>query len=88
MPGNGDGKTVGIWVGADDDIVERFDEMWRDGSESYSRSDKIKEAMEMYIEIQSVIDELDYDLDNPRVRRSWVRQALLDRAREEAKSDG
>lgn len=81
-----DGSTVGIWVGADEDVVDEFDEVFGDAAD-YSRSETIKDAMRMYMQIESVIEDLDYDLEPEQVKRSWVRQALLDRVREEARDD-
>lgn len=81
-----EGSTVGIWVGADEDVVEEFDSTFGDEA-GYSRSDTIKEAMRMYLSIESVVSELDYELTPEQVKRSWVRQALHDRVRKEARDD-
>lgn len=83
----GEGRTIGIWVPEHDDIVDRFDDQLGHYP-SYSRSERIKDAMEMYMRIEQVLDEIEYDFDAEVSKRHWVRQALHDRARQEAELDG
>ncbi|MFB9804159.1 hypothetical protein ACFFQF_01055 [Haladaptatus pallidirubidus] len=77
-----DGTTIGIWVGENDDVVDQFDEKLGTHPK-YSRSESIKDAMALKIAVEEVLDEVGYDFDSERSKRHWVRQALLDHARDE-----
>lgn len=80
----GDGQTIGIWVGEDEDIVERFDRQLDKGkTNSYSRSKEIKKAMELHLEVEDLLESLEYDFPDARAKRAWLRQALLDHYRRE-----
>lgn len=73
-----DGSTTGVWIPGDSDLQERFDARYG----NHQRSREIRNAMELMLEIDSVLGDLDFDLsDDPkareRERRHFVRQALI-----------
>ncbi|MDS0258528.1 hypothetical protein NDI56_03770 [Haloarcula sp. S1CR25-12] len=80
--GGGGGTTIGIWVGEDDTLVEEFDNVVGHRPD-YSRSESIKQAMDLYADIWDILDgtegydpaEIDID--------AWVRQAVLAQIRAE-----
>jgi len=79
------GSTIGIWIGEDDDLLDRFDREFGTTDPQWSRSKEVKEAMELHIEVQRAIDGLDgYHFDSEVSKRHWVRQALRDMAAREA----
>lgn len=76
--------TVGVWVGDESDLIERFDELMKHRtSGSYSRSRKITDAMELYLVVEEYLQSADYDIDSERSKRHHVRQALLELDRRE-----
>ena len=77
------GDTISLWVGQDDvELLEEFDAYYKLESDGpYSRGNRIKEAMELQLTIDQAIDEVGYDIDNPRDKRNFVRQLILDDAR-------
>lgn len=84
---DGDGgraETFGVWRPRNDDIVDRFDRHYasRRGSE-YRRSREVIRAMRLALAVDEVLVEHGYELDE-RGRRSFVRQAVLDRIRRES----
>lgn len=83
----GNGTTVGIWVGESDDVVDKFDEAL--GSDpQYSRSEKIKDAMRLYVAVEDAIENADYAFDAEQAKRHWVRQAVMDQVRFESSRQG
>ena len=67
------GTSVGVWIGSDDDLVERFDRVvCDDGRES--RSEKLREAMEVMIAVEEARPAT--VADNPREKTAWVKSAL------------
>ena len=84
MPNRKDEETtIGIYFGPRDDLRERFDEQLDEGNASYSRSGAVKDAMELYLVIDEVLDDFDFDFPNERSKRHFVRQAIVDQARRE-----
>lgn len=85
MPNRRDEETtIGIYFGPDDDLCERFDEqLSAKAGASYSRSGAVKEAMETYLAIDDLLDDLDVDFPDERSKRHWLRQAIMDQARRE-----
>lgn len=81
------GKTVGIWIGEDEDLIERFDEELGTKEPKYSRSESIKDAMEFYLHIQDALDNSDLSFASERDKRMWIRQAIFDRARAEVRPE-
>lgn len=82
-----DGTTIGIWVSERNDIVERFDDVLGTRDSNYSRSESIKEAMELYLTVEETLAELDYNFPAEQSKRHFVRQAILEQARREADRD-
>lgn len=79
-----DGRTIGVWIGADDRLVEEFDaELAAKAGAQYSRSAKIKESMRLYLAVEQTLDQIDYQFSAEQSKRAFVRQALLDHARRE-----
>lgn len=78
-----DGTTIGIWVGEDDEIVDEFDTTLGMRPD-YSRSEKIKDAMAMYVTIAETLDDIEYDFDGEPPKRHFVRQAIFNQARQES----
>ena len=70
--------TVGVWIPREFDLRE-FDERVCDGD---ARSKQIREAMQLLLAVEDVLDTAGLDLDG-RERRMWVRQACLDQLRRE-----
>ncbi len=81
------GKTAGIWIGEDEDLIERFDEELGTKEPTYSRSESIKDSMEFYLHIQDALDDMDLTFPSERDKRMWIRQAIFDRARSEAQPE-
>lgn len=76
--------TIGIWIGDDDDLLDRFDRQFGRTDPQWSRSKEVKEAMRLHIAVAEAIDDLGYDFDSERSKRHWVRQALRELAAAEA----
>lgn len=74
------GTTTGIWVGENEDVVERVDDRLAYGD---SRSEWIKAAMELRLAVDDALAGADAEFDTDREKRAFVRQALLDALREE-----
>lgn len=74
-----EGTTVGIWIGENDDVLSRVDDRLDYGD---SRSDWIREAMKLRLAVDEALDGTDLSFGNDRERRAFVRQAVLDAARE------
>jgi len=72
MAGN-DGTTTGVWFGdTDADLLEDFDdEFIRD-----SRSEKIKDAMRLYLKVEQTLDEVGFSEMDEASKRHWVTQAM------------
>jgi hypothetical protein len=67
-----DGTTTGVWFGPRDiDTLEEFDEAFA----TESRSEKIKDAMRLYLDVESVLDEQGLDMGEPS-KRHFVWQAI------------
>lgn len=82
-----DGTTIGIWIGADDDVLREFDDVHECGPDhAGSRSDAIKEAMRLSTAVEETIEEFPYDLDGAPLRHQ-VQQALIEQDRREATMD-
>lgn len=75
-------STIGIYAGAEADMIEEFDEFFETRPGSYSRSREIKNAMRLYLSVQETLEELDIDIPE-RSQSHWIKQALLDQARRE-----
>ena len=83
MPNNG--TTIGVWIGADDDVLDEFDDALECGPRyAGSRSAATKEAMRLASTVEETLDNLDYGFDSPQSKRHFVTQAILDHARREA----
>jgi metal-responsive CopG/Arc/MetJ family transcriptional regulator len=71
-----DGTTTGVWFGPRDvDILEEFDEEFA----TESRSEKIKDAMQLYLDVEQTLDDLGFDMsESPK--RHYVTQAIREEA--------
>jgi hypothetical protein len=78
MP-EGDGTTIGVWVAADDRIVDRVDERLGYGD---SRSQYVKDAMRLRLTVEDALETADLEFDSEREKRAFLRQAVLDAAPE------
>jgi metal-responsive CopG/Arc/MetJ family transcriptional regulator len=71
-----EGTTTGVWFGPRDaDLLEEFDEEFA----TESRSEKIKDAMELYLNVEQTLDDLDFDMGESS-KRHFVIQAIRDSA--------
>lgn len=83
------GDSITTYI-RDEDVstIEEFDDYFSSFEGSYSRSDRVKEAMAFYRAIHEVVDDLenvpDPDDMGPRQFRHYVRQAILDLDQREA----
>lgn len=67
-----DGTTTGVWFGTSDiELLEEFDDEFA----TESRSEKIKDAMRLYLDVESVIEEQGLDMGEPS-KRHFVQQSL------------
>lgn len=82
-----DGRTIGIWVEEGSDLIDRFDSTFNKGEGIYSRSKSVKESMELAIEVEMTLRRVGFENMEGRDRRAWVKQALLDQARQERLDD-
>lgn len=79
-----DGRAVSIWVPEGDDTVDQFDrDLANKLGADYSRSEKIKDAMELYRAVEMILEDLDYGEMDETSKRHLVRQALLEMDRRE-----
>ncbi|MFB6217604.1 MAG: hypothetical protein ABEH77_00235 [Halobacteriaceae archaeon] len=69
------GTTIGVWVGEDEDVVDRVDERLDYGD---SRSAYAKEALELKLAVDEAIEGVGLEFDTEREKRAFVRQAILD----------
>jgi hypothetical protein len=82
-----DGTTIGIWIGADDDVLREFDETLGCGPDhAGSRSEAIKEAMRLAIAVEETVEGFPYDIDGAPLRHQ-VQQALIEQDRREARDE-
>lgn len=82
-----DGRTIGIWIEEESDLIDRFDSTFNTGEGIYSRSKSVKESMELAIEVEMMLRRVGFENMEGRDRRAWVKQALLDQARQERLDD-
>jgi hypothetical protein len=83
-----DGRTIGIWINEDEeDLVDNFDEAFNDGTSTYSRSESLKDLMELGIAIKKVQGQIGYQHLQGRQLKHWVQQCMRDQARREALED-
>lgn len=84
-----DGETIGIWVPEDDTTVDDFDRVLGNklGSD-YTRSSKVKDAMDLYRVVEELLDELDYREMDEASKRHFVRQAILEEDRRDRERNG
>ena len=83
-----EGTTAGVWVGKDDrKLFDDFDDHFRrHGRGSYSRSDRMKDAMELYLAVHRALLQAEEapdpeDMDAREVRMV-AKQAVFDHFRE------
>ena len=76
--------TIGVWIGDGETIDDRFDDQLG-SAPAYSRSRRIKDAMELYLVVEDVLDGSGYTFDSERSKRHFVRQALLDATLEDGR---
>lgn len=69
-----DGRTTGIWIGDDEDVLDRVDAR-RSGE---SRSEWIKNAMRLRLAVDGALDDGVTPYATKREKRAFVRQALTD----------
>lgn len=70
------GTTTGVWFGPRDEaLLEDFDNEFA----TESRSEKIKDAMRLYLDVERVLEANDFDMPEPS-KRHWVQQALRNEA--------
>jgi hypothetical protein len=82
------GQTIGVWIGASDDVLDRFDETLECGpNHAGSRSEEIKEAMRLAIAVHETVEDFPYDPSGPALRHQ-TQQALIDKDRREAARHG
>ena len=78
--------TIGIWVGEEETLVDDFDDQLGHYP-SYSRSKRIKDAMRLYMAVEDALEQGHLDFDREIEKRMWIRQAVLDRQRNEIETD-
>lgn len=81
MSGDGDGtdggRTVGVWVGSGETVIDRVDERLGYGD---SRSQYTKDALELRLAVDDALETVGLEFDSEREKRAFVRQALVDAA--------
>lgn len=75
-------STIGVYAGAEADMIEEFDGFFQQRPGSYSRSQEIKNAMRLYLRVKQVEEELDLDIPE-RSLAHWVQNALREQDRRE-----
>jgi len=78
-----DGTSVGIWYGAEETIVDEFDDHFSaaDGA-SYSRSRRIKDAMALALAVDEALESVGAEWDiADHGTRATARQAIFDEFR-------
>lgn len=77
------GDMAAAYVGKDDaDLFHEFDRRFVDGTD-LTRSQALKRAMRVAIEIDRVLDGVDWSFSGEREYLHWVRQAAIDTIRRE-----
>jgi len=74
--------TIGVYAGAEADMIQEFDEFFQTRPGSYSRSAEIKNAMRLYLRVKQVEEELELDIPE-RSLAHWVQNALREQDRRE-----
>ena len=77
--------TIGIWVGEEETLVDEFDDQLGQYPQ-YSRSERVKDSMRMYLSIDDILAESALEFDREVEKRMWVRQAIYDHLRSEVES--
>ena len=82
------GQTIGVWIGpGDEELVAAFDDLHNDGDGTYSRSREIKHAMDLAVTIEETLESAGLDDLEGRGRSAFIRQAILDQARQQRADD-
>lgn len=69
MAKDGSGQTIGVWIGPDDqDLLEEFDEVFIGDS----RSERVKDGMRLYMEIEQALRDAELDDMTERSKRHWL----------------
>lgn len=75
--------TTGVWIGEGDlELLATFDDRFADGP---GRSAAIKDAMRLSLAVREAMEATGVDpdgFDSTRALRAWVRQAVVDAARD------
>lgn len=79
MSEHGGGATTGVWIPKDSALLDRYDQRY----DEHQRSEAIRNAMELQLVVEAVLDDADYGFGAEREKRHWIRQALLDTIRAE-----
>lgn len=79
-----DGTTTGVWFGPRDrDLLEEFDEEFA----TESRSEKIKDAMALYLQVEQALDEAGFEDMDESPKRHFITQAIRDEASRPTRKD-
>ena len=88
MVNDGDRITFSVGEG-EANMVNEFDDYFEEIDDSYNRTQRIKEAMEVYLNLHQTVHELEHAVDPDEVSirnfKAHMRQAILDMDRREAK---
>lgn len=68
-----DGATPGLYIPPDSDLLERFDERYG----AQQRSKHIREAMELLLTVDTMLEDMDYEFETAHERKAAVRQGLI-----------
>lgn len=74
-----EGASTGVYMPQDSTLLDRYDQRYPD----HKRSEAIRNAMELQLVVEDLLDDHDYGFSAEREKRHWVRQALLDKIRAE-----
>jgi hypothetical protein len=74
-----EGTTIGVWVGAEERVVDRVDDRLGYGD---SRSQYVKDALRLRLAVEEALDTAGLEFDSEREKRAFLRQAVLDAAGE------
>lgn len=70
------GTTIGVWIGDDDDLIDRFDRRFGTSDPHWSRSQEIKRAMRLHLVVEDTLGDLPWTFSSEQAQRHWLQRVL------------
>lgn len=70
------GQSIGIWIGEDDDLIDRFDRRFGTDDPQWSRSKEVKRSMRLHLAVEQALTELPWTFQSEQAKRHWIERVL------------